>query len=129
MALLNSLLPSFARQSAQCDSTAAAVRPVYDVREQDEVWALTVRLPGVAKADLTITDEEGILTIRGERTSKPLADRTTLYRESQDYPFSLRLQHDDGIDVDKAQAELKDGVLTLKLPKTEARKPRKIAVA
>jgi HSP20 family molecular chaperone IbpA len=134
MSLLNSLIPSFARPSvADAESVGPAaepgVRPVYSITESADAYALTVQLPGVAKAGLSITDEDGVLTIRGERGWKQPAGWTSLYRESRDRPFELTLQHDQSIDVEKIHAELTDGVLRASLPKAEARKPRKIAVA
>lgn len=135
MSLLNALLPSFARPSVDqvADTTGTAtepgVRPVYNVVESAEAYALTVQLPGVAKSGLSITDEGGVLTIRGERAWKRPEGWTSLYRESGDRAFELSLQHDQSIDVDKIHAELADGVLRASLPKAEARKPRKIAVA
>jgi len=136
MSLLNSLIPSFARPSL--DSAAdnyndagvtPGVRPVYSVTESADAYALTVQLPGVAKAGLSITDEDGVLTVRGERSWKQPAGWTSLYRESGERPFELSLQHDQSVDVEKIRAELVDGVLSATLPKAEARKPRKIAVA
>ena len=135
MSLLNALIPSFARPVAEpVASTPGApaepgVRPLYDIVESAEAYALTVQLPGVAKAGLSITEEDGVLTIRGERAWKQPAAWTSLYRESSDKPFELALQHDHSIDVEKIHAELTDGVLRASLPKAEARKPRKIAVA
>jgi HSP20 family protein len=136
MSLLNSLIPSFARPSSDTLATASrdtdttpGVRPVYDVAETADAYTLSVQLPGVAKSGLSITDENGVLTIRGERSWKQPAGWTSLYRESGDRPFELSLEHDQSIDVDKIRAELADGVLTATLPKAEARKPRKIAVA
>lgn len=134
MSLLTSLIPSFNRTSAQADgvresSGAPGVLPVYQVTESAEGYGLTVQLPGVAKEGLSITDEDGLLTIRGERAWKQPAGWTSLYRESSDRPFELSLRHDQGIDVEKIHAELADGVLRASLPKAEARKPRKIAVA
>lgn len=136
MSLLNSLIPSFARPSLESvtdssrdTATAPGVRPVYSVTESADAYSLTVQLPGVAKTGLSITDEDGVLTIRGERSWKQPAGWTSLYRESGERPFELALEHDQSIDVDKIHAELIDGVLTATLPKAEARKPRKIAVA
>ena len=51
-----------------------------------------------------------------------------LHRESSEAPFELVLEHDNTIDPSKTEAELKDGVLSLKLSKAESAKPRKIAV-
>lgn len=134
MSLLNSLIPSFTRPAAALDSAGEAgavpgVRPVYEISETAEAYALTVQLPGVAKANLSITEEDGVLTIRGERAWKQPAGWTAVYRETGDRPFELSLQHDQSIDVDKIHAELADGVLRASLPKAEARKPRKIAIA
>ena len=136
MSLLNSLIPAFARPSIDSVSDASrdtvavpGVRPVYTVTESADAYTLTVQLPGVAKTGLSLTDENGVLTIRGERSWKQPAGWTSLYRESGDSPFELALEHDQSIDVDKIRAELVDGVLHATLPKAEARKPRKIAVA
>ena len=131
MALLNSILPSLSRTPARRDQEngTPGVRPVYDVKETADAWGVTVQLPGVAKDGLSITDEDGVLTVRGERGWKQPAGWTSLYRESTDLPYELTLRHDQAIDAEKAHAELKDGVLRLSLPKAEAKKPRKIAIA
>jgi len=132
MSLINSFLPSLNRSSSPTqtgDSASAAVRPRYQVSENDDAYTVTVQLPGVTKESLTITDEQGVLTIRGERNWKQPAGWTLLYRESSDTAYQLALQHENAIDPDKINAELVDGVLRLTLPKAEARKPRKIAVS
>ena len=130
MALLNSLLPSFVREPSVNDTVPVnTLRPLYQVQEQDEAFKVTVKLPGVTKENLNITDENGTLTIRGERSWKQPSEWAPVYRETAESVFSLSLFHDNVVDADKAQAELKDGVLTLTLPKSEARKPRKIAIA
>jgi HSP20 family protein len=136
MSLLNSLIPAFARPNADLTTDAArdnaavpGVRPVYDITESADAYGLTVQLPGVAKAGLSVTDEDGVLTIRGERAWKQPAGWTSLYRETSDRAFELSLRHDQAIDVEKIHAELVDGVLRASLPKAEARKPRKITVA
>ncbi len=130
MALLNSLIPSLGRAPTRPDQTnpTPSVRPLYEVKETDEAWGLTAHLPGVAKDGLSITDEDGVLTIHAARSWKQPTGWTVLYRESTDLPYELTLRHDGSIDADKARAELKDGVLRLSLPKAEARKPRKIAI-
>jgi len=132
MSLLSSIIPGLSHTPAQSDETRPAtptVKPLYEVKETDDAYGLTVQLPGVAKDGLSITSEEGVLTIRGERGWKRPVSWTSLYRESADLPFELALQHDNTIDVDKIHAEVRDGVLRVALPKTEARKPRKIAVS
>lgn len=132
MSLLTSMIPSFARTPARSDSdkpATPALKPVYDIKETPEAFGLTVQLPGVSKDGLSITAEQDTLTIRGERGWKRPSGWTSLYRESSDLAYELVLEHDNSVDVDKIHAELRDGVLRVSLPKTEARKPRKIAVS
>lgn len=134
MKLFNSIIPFTGR--AQSPSVANAeteptVRPYYTVAPDADAsgWTLTVWLPGVSKAGLSITDEADVLTVRGERAWKRPDDWTTLHRESADSAFSLALSHDGEIDVEKIKADFADGVLTATLPKAEALKPRKIAIS
>lgn len=133
MSLLTSIIPSLNRTTA-CNTGAEnkaatpAIKPLYEVKETADAFGLVVQLPGVAKEGLSITAEADTLTIRGERGWKRPAGWTSLYRESSDLAYELVLEHDNSVDVDKIHAELRDGVLRVSLPKTEARKPRKITV-
>lgn len=93
--------------------------PVVDIFETDQHLILQAELPGVAEPDLQIEVERGILTLEAEQATVEGAARKAYYRQ-----FKLT----DRIDADTGEAELKDGILTLRLPKTEAAKPKKIAV-
>lgn len=108
---------------------ATAVRPVYEIAETPEAYALTVQLPGVTKENLEITGENGELKIVGRRAWKQPEGWTSLYRESGDETFELVLNHANAVNVEQVGAELRDGVLQVKLPKSEALKPRKIAIS
>jgi HSP20 family protein len=131
MSFLNTIAPSLARNGARetTRDSSPSVRPYYEIKENDDAWGLTVYLPGVDKSNLSIVDENGAVTVRGERNWKQPSGWTTLYRESSELPYELVLEHENVIDSEKIVAELKDGVLRVSLPKTEARKPRKIAVS
>lgn len=133
MALLNTLIPSFGRTAARREDAATqdmgpTVKPLYEIKETDEAYGLTVYLPGVAKDGLEITAEAGELRIVGRRAWQQPEGWTALYRESTAAPFELVLAHDNALDADRIAAELRDGVLRLSLPKAEALKPRKITV-
>jgi len=82
----------------------------------------------VGKDGLELTVEEGVFRVVGRRGWKRPESWTTLYRETSDAPYELVLEHDNMIDVDKIHAELAEGILRISLPKSEAIKPRKIAV-
>lgn len=134
MTLLQSIVPRFNRQTAPApqpaaDATEARVKPAYSIHEDDHAYSVTVQLPGVDKAGLEITAQDGELTLVGRRAWSQPAGWTALYRETPRANFALTLTHGNDIDADKISAELKDGVLKLTLPKAEAAKPRKITIS
>jgi HSP20 family molecular chaperone IbpA len=134
MSLLNTLIPSLTRTSLataekRSSELPQAVKPVYDLTENNEAFGVIVQLPGVAKADLELTIEESQVRIVGRRSWKQPEGWTALHRETADAPFELILAHENAIAPDKAVAELRDGVLRVSLPKHEAIKPRKITVS
>lgn len=132
MSLLNTLTAARDRVLSGKNENGSAlgrtIKPLYEIKENADAWGLTVYLPGVSKAGLEITAEEGQLRIVGQRAWKQPQEWTALYRESAELPFELTLAHDSAIDVDKTVAEVSDGILRVSLPKSEAIKPRKIAV-
>jgi len=134
MSLIQNLIPSFARTPAQTAATAASaleptVKPTHEIKETADAYAVTVLLPGVTKDALEITADDSQVRILGRRGWERPEAWTALYRESADAVYELVLTHDNAIDADKVAAELRDGVLTVTLPKHEAIKPRKIAVS
>ena len=133
MSLLNTIIPSLARTSpatpeSRSSDLTHAVKPFYDITENNDAFGVTVQLPGVAKGDLEITVEESQVSIVGRRSWKQPESWTALHRETVDAPFELILAHENTIDADKVVAELHDGLLRVSLPKHEAIKPRKITV-
>ena len=133
MSLLNPQNSTVNRTSRSKDSDAKnfgpTVKPLYEVKETDDAYGVTVYLPGVSKENLEITAEAGEFRIVGRRAWQQPEGWTALYRESADAPFALALSHDNALDIDAIAAELRDGVLRVSLPKAEALKPRKITVS
>src|SRR5690606_7912934 len=134
MTLLNSIVPSLSRSPARREDSrpkdlAHTVKPLYEIKETEDAFGVTVFLPGVAKDGLEITAEQGEIRVIGRRSWKQPEGWTALHRESVDTPFELVLAHENTIDTDKIAAELRDGVLRVSLPKHKAVKPRKITVS
>jgi HSP20 family protein len=73
--------------------------------------------------------DDGQFRVFARRSWQQPEGWTSVYRESNDAAYELVLTHDNAIDADKIVAELRDGVLRVSLPKTEAVKPRKIPVS
>ena len=124
MTLLHSLLTSPVRPSAP-----AVVRPVHQLHETEDAFALTVQLPGVAREGLDVTVEEDVLRVVGRRAWTPPAGWSARHRETSDAPFTLAVALGQAVAADRIAAELRDGVLRLSLPKVEAVRPRRITVA
>lgn len=104
--------------------------PQVDIVEQDDRLLLLADMPGVKPDQLEITYERGELTIYGQVTPRqdPAQNGNYVQREYGVGDFYRAFQVGEGIDASGINAELKDGVLTLHLPKTKAAVPRKIAV-
>jgi HSP20 family molecular chaperone IbpA len=135
MSLFNTLIPTLTRtpvrqhqDNRSASDLGPTLKPAYEVKESAEAYGLVVYLPGVAKDGLDLTAENGQITVIGRRAWKQPEGWTSLYRESADATFYLALTHENAVDADKIAAELNDGVLRVSLPKSEAVKPRKIAV-
>ncbi len=99
--------------------------PAVDIHEDDNGLVMSADLPGVTREGLDIGIEEGILTIQG-RISTSVSE--AVFRDAGHTGYRRRFQLPDNLDLDKVDASLKDGVLILTLPKSEAAKPRKIDV-
>jgi HSP20 family protein len=82
----------------------------------------------VNKEGLEIAMEDNELTIIGRR-SLPTVDGTLIHQESRRENFRRAFEIDPSIDTDKISAQIDQGILTLKLPKSEKVKPRKITVS
>ena len=104
------------------------VAPRASVVENGESYMLQVEMPGVNKEGLEIAMEDNELTIIGRR-SLSTVDGTLIHQESRRENFRRAFEIDPSIDTNKISARIDQGILTLKLPRSERVKPRKIAVS
>jgi len=102
--------------------------PAVDIFETEKEITLLADMPGVKGNDLNIDLRENLLTLDGEVHSPEGADEADVIREYRTGKYYRQFTLSQVIDQSKIDAELKDGVLRLRLPKVEAATPRKIAV-
>lgn len=102
------------------------VTPPVDIYETGEGLVVKADLPGVDKENLDVRVENNLLSIRGRATHAAPGD--PIYREYGLINFFRQFELNERVDQSKISADLKNGVLTLNLPKAEEAKPRKIDV-
>jgi HSP20 family molecular chaperone IbpA len=101
--------------------------PAVDVYENEKEILLHTDLPGVRKDDITINIDNGKMILSGMRYIPTTG--AAAWRELADVEFRRTFAVPQSIDISNVQAELKDGVLHLHLPKSESARPRQIEIA
>ena len=100
-----------------------------DVAENDDEFLVKASLPGVSPDEIEVTLNENTLTISGKMTREEEREDTNYHlRERRFGSFARSITLPTPVDADKVEAVNENGVLTLKLPKVESAKPRKISV-
>ncbi|SDD13662.1 Hsp20/alpha crystallin family protein [Actinokineospora iranica] len=101
--------------------------PLADVTEVEDAYVVEVDLPGVKREDVAIELVGNDLVVTGELKQK---ERQGLlrHRTRRTGEFSYRVTLPDSVDADKVEASLDEGVLTIRVAKSEAAKPRRIAI-
>lgn len=123
-----------AKEKAEVTSPAEQTKPgptftpAVDIFETDEALTLVADMPGVKPEDLSIDLHENVLTLSGDVSSPESDSETDIYREYRTGRYVREFSLGRLIDQSKIEAGLKDGVLRLILPKSEAATPRKISV-
>jgi HSP20 family protein len=104
--------------------------PAMDLVETDEHFVLRADLPGVDENDVKVELEDNVLTIAGERRHEEEAKGGGYYRlERATGVFSRSLTLPEGINPEAVQASFDKGVLEVRIPKPEERKPRRVAIS
>lgn len=103
--------------------------PPVEIYDTDEALMVRVELPGVAKEHVHVELHENTLTLRGERKPDPQVKEGQYYRQERTYgPFQRTFTLPTPVDTAKVQATYRDGLLELRLPKSEAAKPKRITI-
>jgi HSP20 family protein len=101
--------------------------PRVDIVETQHELTLYAELPGVRPEDVELHYEKGELVLQG-RVQRRHANKALLLEESEEGDFFRAFSIHESIDASKIEAECKNGLLTVHLPKVEAVRPRQIAV-
>ena len=119
---------SFLRRGSE--SSLSLWAPEVDIHETQDALVLEADLPGLEDKDLDIRVENNMLTIRGERKFEKKVSEENYLRVERSYGSfcrSFSLPHT--VNTDQIQANYRNGVLTVRLPKREEAKPKQIKVS
>jgi HSP20 family protein len=110
------------------DSFGAWAPPV-DIFEKNDHLVIRAEIPGVAKDDMDVRIENGVLTLRGERKHETEVKEANAYRMERVYgTFTRSFSLPTTVDATKIAATYKDGILEVTVPKAETAKPKKVDI-
>ena len=117
----------FSRMSAR-SASGSGVMPIDAFRRGSDVW-VHIDLPGVKAESLEMTVERNVLTIAAERRWQRQEGDQSYFGERYQGSFRRQIELGDGLDLEHLEADLHDGVLTVRIPVSEKAKPRRIEVS
>ncbi len=117
---VGALRPQFVRQGPAW--------PAVNVAETPDAFVYRAEVPGLGEGDVTVQVEDGALLLRGERKVPAREGYEARLRERGAYSFARKLPLPGRVDAESVTATMKDGVLTVTLPKAKDALPRQIPV-
>jgi HSP20 family protein len=107
---------------------ARAAWPPINAFETKEAFVYKAQVPGLGEGDVSVYVEDGVLVLRGERKSDIPEGSAVRLRERAPVAFARKLPLPGRVDGEGVAATMKDGILTITLPKAKESLPRQIAV-
>ncbi len=105
------------------------ISPRINVEENDNEWIISAELPGVEKEDVKVNFQDKVLSISGEKKIETEEEGKNYHRYERSFgKFNRSLKINTPVISDNIDAEYKDGILTISLPKAEEAKPKLIDV-
>lgn len=105
------------------------ISPAVDIFEEGNDLVVKAELPGIKKEDLDVTLTENRITISGEKKQEKKVEKKDYHRIESSYgSFTRSFRLPENVNGDKAKASFKDGMLNIRIPKTEEAKQKKITV-
>jgi HSP20 family protein len=104
--------------------------PAMDLVETEDHFVLRADLPGLSEGDVNVELEDNVLTISGERKSEHEEKKEGFVRVERAFgTFRRSLTLPEGVDGDAIEASFNNGVLEIRIPKPEERKPHRVAIS
>jgi HSP20 family protein len=120
----------FSRTMGEGGGGGAAWTPAVDIFDTADAIVLRAELPGLSADDIDIEVDDNVLTLKGERRFEDKVEEGRYYRLERAYGhFQRSVTLPQGVKADEISATFDQGVLTVRVPKAEEVKPRKISVA
>lgn len=119
----------FAEMMPSALAEPSAFAPAFEVKETKDAFVFKADLPGVKESDLDVRLTQNRLSVAGKRESEKSEKSDTYYTYERSFgSFSRTFTLPEGVDADQIKASMKDGVLTIELPKRPELQPKKVAV-
>ena len=126
--LFNEFMGRSLRQMEE-ETAACAWTPAVNILEREEGIVISADLPGLKAEDVDVTVDNGVLTIKGERTLEEVSEGETYHRVERSYgSFERSFSIPNSVDPKKIEARFTNGEMTITLPKREESKPRSVKV-
>jgi HSP20 family molecular chaperone IbpA len=110
------------------ERTLPRVHPAADIVQRDHSYYIVLDMPGVRKEDLDVTVDKDVLTVAGETSYPDIQNQKQWENEFGNVYFVRKFTLSDAVDRDKVKASMKNGVVTLHLPRAERVQPKKIEI-
>ena len=119
------LWPSFYEPFRNFGSRVADwLAPASDASANDDAYRISMELPGVDEKDMDVSVDDGVVTVKGQKSSQTEEKGETWFFSERQYgAFSRTFRLPPDADEDKVKADLKNGVLTISVPKKSAEPP------
>ena len=126
---INRMFEDFAG-NRQGDAGITKIYPASDIVENKDSFVIAIELPGLKKEDVKVTLQNNMLSISGEKKVESENKDHTYHRVERTYgSFYRSFELPTPVDPGKIQADFKDGILKINLPKQEEAKPKEIAIS
>ena len=122
-------VPYFRPDMPEDGFTLANWHPTVDIYDNDDKFVINAELPGMDKKGITIDLKDRVLTLKGERSFDNEVKEDRYYKQERAYgKFERAFTLPAGLKSDDIEADYKDGVLKIEIPKPEVEKPKQITI-